>query len=61
MKSIIDRHAAAGITYQGFYSDEMHIQFDWNLGVHFGMNGDYNPVSHAEYGQKVCCALWQGI
>ena len=38
MKSIIDRHAAAGITYQGFYSDEMHIQFDWDLGVHFGLN-----------------------
>lgn len=35
MKSIVDQHAAAGITYQGFYSDEMHIQFDWDSNVHF--------------------------
>ena len=35
MKGVIDRHAAAGITYQGFYSDEMHIQFDWDSNVHF--------------------------
>ncbi len=35
MKGIIDLHADAGITYQGFYSDEMHIQFDWDSNVHF--------------------------
>ena len=35
MKGIIDLHAEAGITYQGFYSDEMHIQFDWDSNVHF--------------------------
>ncbi len=36
MKGVIDAHAAAGIRYGGFYSDEMHIQFDWDLGMHFG-------------------------
>ncbi|MHB1151691.1 MAG: hypothetical protein ACYCWE_08535 [Eubacteriales bacterium] len=36
MKGVIDTHAAAGIDYGGFYSDEMHIQFDWDLGMHFG-------------------------
>jgi hypothetical protein len=35
MKSILDAHAGAGISYQGFYSDEMHIQFDWDSNVHF--------------------------
>src|SRR5437764_10041796 len=38
MKSIIDKHAQAGIIYQGFYSDEMHIQFDWGLDSHFGLD-----------------------
>ena len=38
MKGIIDLHADAGITYQGFYSDEMHIQFDWDSNVHFALN-----------------------
>lgn len=38
MKGIIDLHAEAQITYQGFYSDEMHIQFDWDSNVHFGLN-----------------------
>jgi len=38
MKGIIDQHADAGITYQGFYSDEMHIQFDWDSNVHFALN-----------------------
>lgn len=28
MKSILDLHKQAGITYEGIYSDEMHIQFD---------------------------------
>ncbi|HHY81680.1 MAG TPA: hypothetical protein GX505_03245 [Clostridiales bacterium] len=36
IKSVIDMHKEAGITYQGFYSDEMHIQFDWDLSTHFG-------------------------
>jgi hypothetical protein len=36
MKKVIDMHKEAGITYQGFYSDEMHIQFDWDLNQHFG-------------------------
>ena len=36
MKSVIDLHKDAGIDYQGFYSDEMHIQFDWDLSIHFG-------------------------
>ncbi len=36
IKGVIDTHAAAGIDYGGFYSDEMHIQFDWDLGRHFG-------------------------
>jgi hypothetical protein len=35
MKSILDIHAQSGISYQGFYSDEMHIQFDWDSNVHF--------------------------
>jgi len=34
--SMLDAHKAAGITYDSFYSDEMHIQFDWDLGQHFG-------------------------
>ena len=36
MKQLLDRHDEAGIDYQGFYSDEMHIQFDWDLEQHFG-------------------------
>ena len=35
-KEVIDAHAKEGITYGGFYSDEMHIQFDWDLNAHFG-------------------------
>ncbi len=35
-KKVMDEHNAAGITYEGFYSDEMHIQFDWDLERHFG-------------------------
>ncbi len=35
---VIDKHAEAGIVYRGFYSDEMHIQFDWGLDSHFGFN-----------------------
>jgi hypothetical protein len=36
MHSVIDMHNQAGIRYQGYYSDEMHIQFDWDLTNHFG-------------------------
>ncbi|MBQ3079447.1 MAG: hypothetical protein IJC48_05525 [Clostridia bacterium] len=36
IKGVIDQHAKEGITYNGFYSDEMHIQFDWDLNEHFG-------------------------
>lgn len=36
MKSILDLHKNAGIHYDGLYSDEMHIQFDWESQSHFG-------------------------
>ena len=36
LTGMLDAHKAAGITYDSFYSDEMHIQFDWDLGRHFG-------------------------
>ena len=36
MKSIIDLHKDAGIEYDGIYSDEMHIQFDWDMLEHWG-------------------------
>jgi len=36
LKQVIEDHARAGISYSSFYSDEMHIQFDWDLGAHFG-------------------------
>lgn len=36
MKKVLDMHNEAGIDYEGFYSDEMHIQFDWDLTRHFG-------------------------
>lgn len=36
MKELLDKHHEAGIDYGGFYSDEMHIQFDWDLENHFG-------------------------
>lgn len=42
MKSIIDKHAEKGIQYAGFYSDEMHIQFDWDLEEHFGPDTEIN-------------------
>ncbi|MBQ3169753.1 MAG: hypothetical protein IJB99_08335 [Clostridia bacterium] len=35
MKSIIDLHHEKGITYEGFYADEMHIQADWDMIEHF--------------------------
>ena len=36
VRGIIDAHKNAGIRYGGFYCDEMHIQFDWDLKNHFG-------------------------
>ncbi len=36
MQSILNLHQRHGIHYAGFYSDEMHIQFDWDLASHFG-------------------------
>lgn len=36
IKGVIDQHNEQGIRYAGFYSDEMHIQFDWDLFNHFG-------------------------
>lgn len=36
IQSVVDLHAQNGIAYEGFYSDEMHIQFDWDLNEHFG-------------------------
>jgi len=36
LQEVIDRHAAAGIRYGGFYADEMHIQWDWHLNAHIG-------------------------
>ncbi|MDR1467792.1 MAG: hypothetical protein LBT00_00715 [Spirochaetaceae bacterium] len=35
-REVIRAHKDAGIRYQGYYSDEMHIQFDWDLINHFG-------------------------
>ena len=35
MKSIVDLHHKNDITYEGFYADEMHIQFDWDMTEHF--------------------------
>ncbi|MDR0583815.1 MAG: hypothetical protein LBG57_05625, partial [Treponema sp.] len=36
MHGVIRAHKDAGVRYQGYYSDEMHIQFDWDLINHFG-------------------------
>lgn len=34
--SIIDTYRERGVEFMELYSDEMHIQFDWDLGGHFG-------------------------
>ncbi len=60
MKKLLDDHNAAGISYHGFYSDEMHIQFDWDLENHFGeteINTRYvtpalGKVYAEKYGEK---------
>ena len=55
LTGMLDAHKAAGITYDSFYSDEMHIQFDWDLGTHFGLteiNTRYvTPGLAAEYAE----------
>ena len=33
---IIDTYRERGVEFMELYSDEMHIQFDWDLGGHFG-------------------------
>ena len=33
---IIDTYLERGVEFLELYSDEMHIQFDWDLGSHFG-------------------------
>ena len=35
-KEVLDLHNSRGISYSAFYSDEMHIQFDWDQVAHFG-------------------------
>jgi len=35
-KGVLDAYNKDGVSFSGFYSDEMHIQFDWDLGEHFG-------------------------
>ncbi len=34
--NIIDMYREQGVEFMELYSDEMHIQFDWDLGQHFG-------------------------
>ena len=33
---VIDMYREKGVEFMELYSDEMHIQFDWDLGSHFG-------------------------
>ncbi len=33
---VIDMYREKGVEFMELYSDEMHIQFDWDLGAHFG-------------------------
>ena len=33
---IVDTYRERGVEFMELYSDEMHIQFDWDLGGHFG-------------------------
>ncbi len=33
---VIDMYREKGVEFMELYSDEMHIQFDWDLGTHFG-------------------------
>ena len=36
VKNLMDKYNEMGVQFKGFYSDEMHIQFDWDLEEHFG-------------------------
>lgn len=36
VRNLMDRYNEMGVQFKGFYSDEMHIQFDWDLEEHFG-------------------------
>jgi hypothetical protein len=36
LKEMLDAYKDAGVSFDSFYSDEMHIQFDWDLRNHFG-------------------------
>lgn len=40
LKSLVDRYAEAGVVLNGLYSDEMHIQQDWNYFGHHD-NGEF--------------------
>jgi len=60
MKSIVDLHKETGITYEGIYSDEMHIQSDWDRVCHWGktevttryMTDSMARVYAEKYGQQ---------
>jgi hypothetical protein len=41
LRELIDRYADAGVVLNGLYSDEMHIQQDWNYGAHLD-NGEFS-------------------
>jgi len=36
LTEMLDAYHEAGVSFESFYSDEMHIQFDWDLRNHFG-------------------------
>jgi hypothetical protein len=59
MKGVIDQHGDAGITYQGFYSDEMHIQFDWDSNVHFGLNEVTTRYMTKNFARRYAAAFGQ--
>lgn len=40
LKGLVDRYIDAGVQLNGLYSDEMHIQQDWNYGSHLD-NGEF--------------------
>ncbi len=40
LKDLVDKYAAAGVKLNGLYSDEMHIQQDWNYFGHHD-NGEF--------------------
>ncbi len=36
LKEMLEAYRDVGVSFDSFYSDEMHIQFDWDLRNHFG-------------------------